>query len=228
VAREVPDFFKAHAEDFEALILQDFDLAFRMLTVMDTYKLTKGMLGLIAHNPKLHTHPDIVALLEKVQGIALQTLTVDMQKAFRREIKEYDYPNLRILRECFGEYTLAKFDQKAGRRDDPELPISIIDVFQARNPLDYNIRSYDKFPPNVKFDHAIKHNIPIEKSGLQKFHKHQKYLESKPEERIAELAEEMRDLKAERRGTPEFSKKKTTKQPVVDPQDPDLLSSSPL
>jgi len=225
VSREIPDFFKSHAEDFEALILQNFDLAFKMLTVLDTYKLTKGMLGLIAHNPKLRTNPDIVTLLEKIQGMTLQTLTTDMQKAFRREMTDCAYPNLKILRECFGDFELAKFDQKAARRDDPEVVINIIDVFQARNPLTYNIRSYDKFPPNVKLDYAEKNNIPIEKSGLQKLHKHQKYLATNPEKKVQELAQEMRDSKAERRGTPKMT---IGKKQVVEKIDSDQLSSSPL
>jgi hypothetical protein len=226
VAREIPDFYKSHAEDFEALILQNFDLAFKMLTVLDTYKLTKGMLGLIAQNPKLRTNDAIVKLLENVQGLTLKTLTTDMQKAFRREIKEYEYPNLHILRECFLDFGLSKFDQKASRRDDPNSPISIIDVFQARNPLTYNIRSYDSFPPNVKYDYIIEHNIDLDKSGLQKFHKHQKYLATNPEKRVAEFAEEMRESKEERRGTPPIPKKSSKPKKSAPPVD--LLSSSPL
>jgi len=236
IAREIPDFYESHKNDFEALLLQNFDLAFKLLTCLDSYKLTKGILGLIAHNEnKVRVHPNIVKLLEKVNHMALNVLTIDMQKAFTRSIKEYDYPNLRIIKECFGDYTLDKFDQTTARRDDPELPIAVVDVWQVHNPVKYNTRSYEHFPPNVKFDYIEKHNIPIDKSGLKNFEKFKKYMETNPEERVQEIAQELRDSKAERRGTPPPPKSSTTflsknvtpkKMPKKD--DTEFLSSSSI
>lgn len=231
IAREIPDFYEAHKNDFEALLLQNFDLAFKLLTCLDSFKLTKGMLGLIAHNEnKVRVHPNTIKLLEKVNHMALNVLTIDMQKAFTRNIKEYDYPNLRIIKECFVDYTLDKFDQKAARRDDPELHIGIIDVWQVHNPLKYNTRSYEHFPPNIKFDYVEKHNIPVDKSGLKNFEKFKKYMETNPDERVQELAQELRDSKPERRGTPEppksSDKKSTKKLPKID--DNEFLSSSAI
>jgi len=228
-ARELPDFYKAHSTDLEAFFLQNFDLAFKLLTALDVYKLTKGMLGLVAHNLQLKTHPNIVALLEKVNSKALDVLTIDMQKAFRREIKEYDFPNVRILKECFGQYVLDKFDQKASHRDDPESPIAIVDVWQVRNPMEFSGRSYDKFPTTIKFDYVEKNDIPTEKTGLKQFHKIQKYQATNPEERIEEIAETLRNSKAERRGTPEPIRKKPTLEHNEDKAEMDpLMSSSPL
>jgi hypothetical protein len=164
--------------------------------------------------------------------MALHTLTVDMQKAFRRDIKDYENPNLHVLKTCFKDYAIAVFDQKAARRDNPDMPVAVIDVWQARNDLRYNTRAYEKFPPNVKFDYVEEHNIPIDQGGLQNFHKFQKYLASNPEKRIQELADSVRDAKAERRGTPPPPKatvKDGTKKVVKAAESADnFLSSSPI
>lgn len=235
IARELPDFVKSHAAELEAFLLQNFDLAFNIYTALDTYKLSRGMISVLSQKThKLNLNPQIMKLLQHVHDMALHVLTVDVQKAFRREIKEYDLPNLRILRECFRAFTVDKFDQKAARRDDADKPIAIVDIFQARNELKYDIRKYDKFPPMVKFDYIVDNNIPIDRSGLKNFEKHLKYLKTDPEEKVRELAQELKDERPIRRGTPEPPKKANSKAPkkeihlVEGDEASDLLSSSSI
>lgn len=214
IARELPDFVKAHAAELEAFLLQNFDLAFKLYTVLDTYKLTRGILGLF--NSKiyeLNIDSQIIKLLQHVNDIALNILTIDVQKAFRREIKEYELPNLRILKECFSAYTIGKFDQKASRRDDPNHPISIIDVYQIRNTIKYDIRKYDNFPPMVKFDYILNNKIPVNQIALENFEKYQKYLKIDPQSKIEEMSEELKAERAVRRGTPKPPDKSSPNSP---------------
>lgn len=203
ISRELPDFAKSHANELEALLLQNFDLAFKLYTALDTYKLTRGMLNYTSQSMfKIGLSPEVTKLLQHVHDMALHVLTIDVQKAFRREIVEYDLPNLRILRECFSAFTLDKFDQKAARRDDPNTRVNIIDVYQTRNPLKYDIRKYNNFPPVVSFDYIVDHNIPLDLSGLKNVQKHIKYLKTNPIKKVYELAAEVRAERPIRRGTP--------------------------
>jgi hypothetical protein len=248
IRREMPDFVKDHSSELEAFLLQNFDLAFKLYTALDTYKLSRGMLNILKlHMNKLDISPQVIKFVQNVHDKALHILTIDVQKAFRHEIKEYDLPNLRILQECFSEFTVDKFDQKNARRNDPDKPVSIIDIFQIRNGLTYDIRKYDKFPPTVKFDYIVDNNIPIDRSGLKNFEKHLKYLKTNPIEKVYELAEELKAERPIRRGTPESPKQskssKSSKEPksAKTPKEPkkevhleegdkvsDLLSSSSM
>ena len=198
---EIPDFYKSHKDQIEALLLQNFDLAFKLLTAMDTYKLMRGIQALLG---KIKHDPSVAKLLDKIVGMALRFLNLEMQRAFRREIREprdIEWPNRTIIRECFRDGRLEHFDEMAARRDDPEKPVAIVDLFTARNELLYNIREYDKFPPDVKFDYVLKHKIPVDQTGMKNFQAYQKYLKKEPvKEKIEKISEEVRAEKDERRG----------------------------
>lgn len=198
---EIPDFYKSHKEHIEALLLQNFDLAFKLLTAIDTYKLMRGLQSLL---DKIKHDPAVATLLDKIVNMALSFLTVEMQRAFRREIREprdIEWPNRTIINECFRDALIEHFEEKAARRDDPEKPIAIVDLFTYRNELKYNIREYDKFPPNVKFDYILEHKIPIDKSGMKNWEEYQKYLKQEPiEDKIAQISEDVKAEKMERRG----------------------------
>jgi hypothetical protein len=210
---EVPDFYNSHKDQIEALLLQNFDLGFKLLTALDTYKLMRGLRSLL---DKIKHDPEVEKLLDKIVEMALKFLTLEMQRAFRREIREpkdIEWPNRTIIRECFRDGLMKHFDEKASRRDDPEKPITIIDLFTARNELKYNIREYEKFPPAVKFDYMKKHGIPQDKTGMKNFEKHQQYLKKEPiEKKIEKISEEVRAEKEERRGVDKKSVKSAKKE----------------
>lgn len=211
-ARELPEFYKGHALQIEALFLQNFDLGHRYLTAIDTYKLTRGFISMFTRDiPDLV--PEVEALVKKVNAMALNFLTIEIQRAFRREVKtpeQLGYPNLKILRECFKEFRIELFNQKAGRRNDPNKGITIVDVFQAHNPLRYNIREYEKFPPQVKFDYLIRNKITVNDAGLKNYEQYREYVAKEhPMQKLETMAEELKQERDERRGRPKPDKLKT-------------------
>ena len=204
ISHEVPEFYKTHKDDIEALLLQNFDVAFKLLTALDTHKLASGMMSLML-SKGLAQNDKIMKLLRKVQGEALTYLTVEMQRAINRQIKsvdDFEWPNLKILQDCFKHGLLSNFDQRAGRRDDVDAEISIIDVFQRRNDMNYNIREYEKFPPGVKLDYVQKNNIPTNEWGLKNYAAVSKRnAKNPPDEAVKAITKEVKDSRDDRRGT---------------------------
>ena len=96
----------------------------------------------------------------------------------------------------FGEYTIEKYEKLSES--------TLIDYFSIDNEMKYNIREYDKFPPNIKLEYVVEHKIPVEQIGLRNYHKKIK-TEKIEEEKVYELQESEKASKSARRGKPEVS-----------------------
>lgn len=218
--RDFPDFFKSHEEKIQLALLENFDLFFKVLTVIDIHKVCMGWLytfDVIAQSKKdtsAFIDPQvlqgkIIPFVKKIRNMAFHLLTSNLLKIFQRQItkaSDVENPNLHIIRSCFGEFNLLNWQED----------FVLSDFFSAENDLVYNIRQYDHFPETVKFDYIIKHKLKMEEIGLHNYHEHKKYLVAHPPEKdIEAISAEVQAERDERRGIPEELRgehKPTTKE----------------
>lgn len=212
--REIPDFYGTNADKFQIAMLEDFDTFYKIFTAVDIYKLTRGIMNLVQMDilgNKIHltkygdqqvVSKQIIPLLEKINNMAYNYLTINFNHLFNRKLDKdkLPNPNLLIIKECFKFAKLETFEPPIY---NGEKFISLVDFFSSDNELKYDSRHYDKFPETIKFDYVIKNKIPAEEMGLKNYQEYQEYLKKEPvEEKLEKIQEDIIEEKAERRGSP--------------------------
>ena len=112
-------------------------------------------------------------------------------------------PNKSFIPKFFSAWTVERFTPDANN------PITLVDFYSDSNKLRYNIREYDKFPPNIKFDYVKKHDIHEDDARIDSYERHEAYLSKHdPATEVQEIADEMRSGRSDRRGTPAIVNRK--------------------
>jgi hypothetical protein len=187
--RELPEFYNSYKSELKEALSNKYELVFKMFTAIDARRLCMGMASIV-DNPKL------LDILNKIIKISTQYLTTGMISVFKSSTEKVNWPMLSIIQNLFGEYTIEKYEKLSES--------TLIDYFSIDNEMKYNIREYDKFPPNIKLEYVVEHKIPVEQIGLRNYHKKIK-TEKIEEEKVYELQESEKASKSARRGKPEVS-----------------------
>jgi hypothetical protein len=213
-----PDYITSHSANIELALVRSFDDVYNAFQLVDTYRVMYGWEHLIRSriltDPKaLKTYANHSMLVDralplvcKIKDAAyrLFTQTMDIIIAAQPGSKPINL-NKRLLQESFKEFAL---------QPDAESPatLTLVDYWSDQNTMQYNIREYDKFPPTVKFDYAVKHKIPIDEFRISGYNIAMAYQsDHDPIEAVAALSNAYKAAKADRRGTPHaFDKKQET------------------
>jgi|GEM_PF-6499815 len=215
--REIPDYFHTYKNQLEIALLENFDLAYKIFSAIDIYKVTKSLVVLIQTSvldieEHLESYGDakvikgeMIPLLEKINKISYNYMTVGFNHLFERKleiVEKMENVNLLIIQSCFEQFKVENYHPPL---HEGVKTISLVDYFSSENPLKYNTRNYDDFPETIKFDYIIKNKIPVDEAGLKNYHEYQKYLKKeKVEKKIEKIQKEIIGDKNQRRGNPEI------------------------
>lgn len=206
IAREMPDFHKSHERELTVAIFDNFDACFQVFQAIDVFKLSRAMARLLSSmltdeykfvNREMVTK-QAVPVLTAMGDAAYAYMVNGFQQLFKRQKLNLRPINLSILEQFF-EY--ANIDKFTPPLHNGKQYISITDFFSADNEIKFNCREYNKFPEPVKFEYVIKHDIPGEELGMQKYAEYKEYLRvEKPEQQVEKIKTDIRNSQAERRG----------------------------
>lgn len=211
--RDLPDFMESRSNDIELVLERHFEESFRIFQALDTWKLMSGIHMLIEQ--RIMTNPDylraygdakvlkndIIPFVESIKIAAFDFITKYFELLIQktgRETIEVPQPNLLIIQKFFQDNRVEKFNQNQ--------EVNLVDVFSDSNPMKYNIREYEKFPPTVSLDYVVKNKIPVDAVRIDRHKIMKKYSKENPsDEQIKELSEEIQNTKSDRRGTPDIA-----------------------
>lgn len=218
----LPDFYRDNESALKAAVEEKFGVVFKLFSAIDMFIFSQGAAQMIRtqiltdtrlkeYGDRSVIESEILPLLDEIRDIAQETLTGDMFKVFARradELRESDfaYPNLRIIQSCFKHALVGAYDPMAqppiiGTVREIVEP-QLIDYYSVDNPLQYNTREYDNFPPISKLDYIIEHKLPLFTLGVEKWEEHLEYLEHEDmEEKTEKIRAEAKEEKKLRRGT---------------------------
>jgi hypothetical protein len=234
----LPDFYRDNESALKAAVEEKFAVVFKLFSAIDMYIFSQGAAQMIRTqiltDTRLKEYGDrsviesgILPLLEEMRDIAYETLTGDMFKVFARradEIRESDFawPNLRIIQTCFNHALVGAYDPMGqppiiGTVREIVEP-QLIDYYSVDNPLQYNTREYENFPPISKLDYIIEHKLPLFTIGVENWEEHLKYLEREDmEEKSEKIRAEAKEEKKLRRGTDTKPSKKDLERLKTEP-----------
>jgi hypothetical protein len=186
-----PEFYNTYKAELRNALENNYSIVFKLLTAIDSRKLSMGMITLVPKGP-------LSEMMEKIKKMSEQYLTVSMLAVFKGHItaiEQMDWPLLNIIKTVYSDYTIEKYKLLEES--------TLIDYFSIDNEIQYNTRDYEQFPPTVKFDYIREHKIPIDQMGLKNYHE---IIESgkiqQDEKEIYDIQEKERESKGERRDSP--------------------------
>jgi hypothetical protein len=142
--RLFPRFMDKHRDRMEALLLENFELAHKIISVIDAYFIAQNLESMIITD-KLDTK-SVRDILTKIQVMARKSLTDNLELAFKHTLdnkKQIEWPIKAIIEEVFKPFqTNAQFKG------------TICDTFDSNLPMKYDIADYEKHPPSIKTDRA--------------------------------------------------------------------------
>lgn len=162
-----PKLMDKYRDKIEALLLSAYPLMFKILTAADTYVIMSNIGAMFAIDDaftrgKIKIAPGAIKLLAKLAGMAENLVVGNIQDAIEGRIGQPDdieWPNLTILKKCFGEYKITqdKMNDKT---------ITIVDIFNSNNDVVYDIDDYDSWGPLL----SLEKEIELRKKYKQEIH----------------------------------------------------------
>ena len=169
IVKYFPDLIDRYRGPFELLLVNNFQLMFKVFSALDTYVVVTNTMQMIAVDPvfknKKLKFAHFDKLLSRVANLAEELITTNAVAAAEGRITnpaEIEWPNLVILKKCFTQYVCGgrALSNRIARGD------TIIEVFNYNNPLTYDIGEYDTWGPLVSLDKELelrkKHGLPLD------------------------------------------------------------------
>lgn len=166
--RYFPKLVDKYKKRLEDIIANNFPLLFKIMTVIDAYVISSNMAGLITidehiKSGKVKVDPAIGRILTQVSRKAETVFLNLIQDALDGKLTDASkitWPNLTVMRECFGEYRLTR-SSKPG-------DIKIVDMFRADAEMRWEIEDPSTWGPIISPDKGIelrkKYNLPPDTS----------------------------------------------------------------
>jgi hypothetical protein len=206
----LPDFYHDNESALKAAVEEKFAAVFKVFSAIDMFIFSQGASSMVRTqilnvDKNVDTYGDrkviesqILPLLDRIRERALETLTQGLLSIFNTPATEIDlarieWGNLAILRECFDHARIPTYDPGEG--------VQILDYYSVDNPLVYNVREYENFPPICKLDYIIREKLPIYGIGVANWQKHLQYLQEESiEQKVEKIREHAKTEKLLRRG----------------------------
>lgn len=146
LGRYFPKTTAKYAAKIEALVISNFALMFKILTILDTYVVCSNLKAMILVDEiftknVITVNPQIIPFLDKIIQYSEDLMVKNITAAVEDKIRipeEIEWPNLLAIRDHFSKYLL-----------DPETPRdeNIVDIFNSNNSVVYDIENYDTWGP---------------------------------------------------------------------------------
>lgn len=182
-------FYEKNRDALEGLILNNFQLMFKILSAVDAYSISTNLAAMFSIDElftrgKIKLVPGATKLLAKL-GSTAEAITLDnLQKALDGKIKlvdDIEWPNLVLIRRCFEEYRILP-EELTKHRD-----ANVVEIFNYNNEVKYSVAEYDTWGPLLSITKDIelmrKHKVPIDE-GTREWMEFAKLDESKEMDEI--------------------------------------------
>ena len=137
-------------EELIVLFKHHFGAVFKLLTCIDLYMFSIRLIRML-RQLDTNIYRRCMSLLERINRMSENFIATEMNHlleqsaSYSKKIEESEWPIMKIIRVCFGEYNDAKIFKKPG---------VITDVYCYQNEMKYSVAKYDSFPPVL---HASKY-----------------------------------------------------------------------
>lgn len=217
-----PDFFRDNESALRAAVEDLFPVVFKIFSAIDMFIFSQGAMQMIKMHilgdaDNLATFGDrevienqIMPLLQKIYDIAFEQLTGQMFKVITRKIskpEDLEWPNAILIRDCFAYAKADAYNPSTSFAGTPYASentdghVTLVDYFVLDNPMPYNIRDYEKFPPICKLDKAIEMKLSIADIMIENWDNYKQYLAQESlEDKTEKIKKEAREERDERRG----------------------------
>lgn len=190
--REFPDFSAQYAAELMAALHTKYDMVFKLLTALDSRKLSTGLLSLLGKLPE--AGEDVYNTLNKIKKMSEQYLTMGMESLFKgsfASIDDIQWPMLDMITRLFADYKLENL---------PDQEFTLVDYYCIDNTIRYQTVGHDHLPPNLQPETIAKFKVAENIKGMGNY---KRYLKHKvQQEKNVVLAQDTeKNNKAARRGS---------------------------
>ena len=147
----MPEFMKKHGNKVNVLLIKNFSMMFKILTALDSFKLTRVMLNLF-----VDAQPKSIKLLQKINKIAKYYLTDILLRVYEGHLNHIPWVNEVIINDCFDEFTVDKVKDA-----------NVVDLYRYGD-IRYN---EDNLPDMIKWENLIKHGTKKDKERYERYKK---------------------------------------------------------
>jgi hypothetical protein len=162
-----PNLVTKYRDHIEALLLTNFPLVFKILSVIDTYVIMSNISAMFSIDDtfvseKIKIAPGAQKLLQAIINQAKSLFVSNIQAAIEHRITSTDdieWPNLTILKTQFTGYSMtpaAVIDKT----------LNIVDIFNSNNTVTYDVEDYDTWGPLL----SIEKEMELRKKFKQPIH----------------------------------------------------------
>lgn len=152
-----PKLTQKYRDKIESLLLSNFSLMFKILTVIDTYVIMSNINAMFSIDDafthgKIKLAPDAFRLLKALIFNAEELMAINIEAAASGKIsdpEDIDWPNLLIIKKVFAKHKLTPEIM-----NDPN--INVVDIFNSHNEVIYDVEDYDTWGPLLSLDKEIK------------------------------------------------------------------------
>jgi len=149
-----PDLLRKHEDKLKPLLISNFPLVFKILTVVDTFALMKNlsamfMIEKVFTEGRIKISQESKDFIDKITAFTKSLLTNTLKDIVDGKIKtagEIEWANLEVIRKFFGKYIM---------KDGVFMNITITDVFNHENEILYDIEDYDTWGPILSPDKSL-------------------------------------------------------------------------
>lgn len=144
IAYHFEDFFEKNKDDIEIAIKKKFSLVFKILTLVDMYTVTRGLLMMFKVEKEFDVHEKTLGLVKLLNDTCKTMFLNNFTDLISGKLKTLNWPNYSLMTECFIPYKLTDMT-----RLKTEV---VVDIFTYRKVLRYSLQDYEKFPDILKIE----------------------------------------------------------------------------
>ncbi len=164
VYMHLPDYYETYSNAIDELVNKNFPLAFRILTLIDSYTITSNLLMLIQTEEftKIEIAPGIMDLLRKGQAKIKELLKTYMESVIKGTItsaSDIDWPNYTLIKHIFSDRI---YSAERIAKEDADGTIRIVDIFNENAPMKADVEDYDSWGPllSAEFENNLRKKNP--------------------------------------------------------------------
>jgi hypothetical protein len=139
----------------------NFPLLFKIITIIDLHRLSRGFKSMLAVEKHVQKHPSVIDFIDKLvsetETMFLESIKCVLDKPTASP-KTIEWPNAIILKKYYEENIFSNY----------KFPPKYIatDMFSNTFDVKYDLQNYDKYPPSMKVEPIVavfdKHKIPAD------------------------------------------------------------------
>jgi len=151
-----PTIIEKHRATIDVLLIDKFELIFKILTAIDTYTLTSNISAMFVIDPifkdgQIVVPPEITKFLIRITQLAETTIVNNLRGAIDGKItkaSDIDWPNYTMIKALFDDYLYQNYIKS-------DTKITICDYFSSENEMIYDISDMTNWGPLLSLDKQL-------------------------------------------------------------------------